>query len=103
MARTLQNHKEQYKGFIKPDYAPVAQVNGGEIAGAFEAFSQARFAEIPDEGTPADGYMYNSHMGAFVRTLDQAKDHWLKGKLAFYAKRDSCTAEAAPAPSGHKQ
>jgi hypothetical protein len=64
-------------------------VNGWAIAKQFEAFSQERINELPDEGAPAEPYLYSSHMGAFVRTLDQAKDHFLKAKIAFYAKRGS--------------
>lgn len=85
MARTLQ-HKSQYYRFIDPNYARVEQVNGWEIAKKFEAFSKECIDQIPDEGAPANAYGFNSHMGAFVRTLDQAKDHFVKAKLAFYAK-----------------
>ena len=92
MARTTPQHKAQYMNFIDPDYAKVTQVNGWEIAKTFEAFTQERLNEIPDEGSPADGYMFNSHIGAFVRSLDEAKDHFLKGKLAFFAKRGSGSA-----------
>lgn len=91
MARTVPQHKAQYQQFIDPDYAKVPSVNGWEIAKTFEAFAQERINELPDEGAPGDPYMYNSHMGAFVRTLDEAKDHFLKAKLAFYAKRGSGT------------
>jgi hypothetical protein len=86
MARTTPQHKAQYQRFIDPNYARVEQVNGWEIAKTFEAFAQARLDELPDEGAPASNYLYASHMGAFVRTLDQAKDHFVKAKLAFYAK-----------------
>lgn len=64
------------------------------------AFQDERLAELPDEPAPADAYMYNTHMGAFVRSLDQAKDHWLKAKLAFYAKRGS---GSAPPPAASSQ
>jgi hypothetical protein len=99
MARSIPQHKQNYVSFIDPDYAKVSQVNGWEIAKEFQAFQDTCFEQIPDEGAPADGYKYNSHMGAFVRSLDEAKDHFLKGKLAFYARRGSGT----PSPPAPKQ
>jgi hypothetical protein len=86
---SVNNHKSNYARFVNPDYARVEQVNGYASAQQFQQFLDALLAELPDEGAPADGYMYNSHMGALVRTLDEAKDHWIKAKLAFYAKRGS--------------
>jgi len=82
-------HKALYANFINPEYAYVDQVNGYEIAERFQAFADACMATIPDEGEPADGYMYNTHMGKFLRDLDTAKDHFLKASLAFHAKRGS--------------
>jgi len=46
-------------------------------------------ARLPDDGAPADPYMYNAWMGEYARTLDQAKDAYVKAMLAFYAKRNS--------------
>jgi len=89
MARTIPQHKQNFARFIEPAYAKVAEVNGSEIEKQFQAFQDECFKQIPDEGQPADPYMYNSHMGNFVRSLDEAKDHFVKGKLAFYAKRGS--------------
>lgn len=43
--------------------------------------------EIPNEGAPAEGYFYNTHMGAYVRSLDEAKYHLIQAKLAFFHKR----------------
>lgn len=70
-------------------FNPVKKVNETAIATKFQAFQNECLAEIPDAGMPADGYMFNSYMGNFVRSLDEAKDHFLKAKLAFYAKRGS--------------
>lgn len=81
-------HKANYIQFIDPDYERVAEVNGGEIAQQFQAFANELMARLPDAGTPADGYMYGAHMGAYVRSLDEAKDHFVKAMLAFYAKRN---------------
>jgi hypothetical protein len=89
MSRTIQQHKSNFDSFINPNYAKVDQVNGWEIAKQFQAFQDECIKGIPDEGVPADGYMYNSHMGNFVRSLDEAKDHFVKAKSAFYAKRNS--------------
>ena len=92
MARTApQPWKTQYARFIDPDYAKVAEVNGWETAKSFQRFQDACFAELPDAGAAKDGYMFSSHAGAFVRSLDEAKDHWIKAKLAFYAVRGSGT------------
>jgi hypothetical protein len=89
MARTVPQHKANFVSFIDPDYAKVNEVNGWQIAKTFQAFQDTLVATIPDEGAPADPYMWNSHMGAFTRSLDEAKDHFVKGKLAFFAKRGS--------------
>jgi hypothetical protein len=62
----------------------VPKVDEVTIAGDFQRFCDACFAQLPDEGKPADPYLYSSHAGAFVRALDQAKDHWVKAKLSFY-------------------
>lgn len=97
MARTTPQHKIGFS-FINPDYAKVEQVNGYEIAKQFQSFADDCMKQIPDEGQPADGYMYNSHIGAFVRSLDEAKDHFVKGKLAFYAKRGSGSAAVETTP-----
>jgi hypothetical protein len=96
MARTLPQHKSNYASFIDPNYQKVPEVNGWEIAKKFQAFQDSIIATIPDEGTPADAYMYNTHMGAFVRSLDEAKDHSVKASLAFYAKRGSGSPPPAP-------
>lgn len=85
----IARHKELYRSFVNPDYKRVTEVNGFETAKQFQAFQDACVAEIPDAGEPADSYMYASHMGNFVRSLDEAKDHFVKAKLAFYAKRGS--------------
>lgn len=82
-------HKALYAQFVDPAYQYVPDVNGQAIAKEFQTFVDALMDTIPNEGMPADSYMYSSHMGAFVRTLDQAKDHFVKTKLAFYAKRGS--------------
>jgi hypothetical protein len=95
MSRTVPQHKQQYQRFIDPDYTKVAAVNGWEIAKQFQHFHDECMAQIPDEpSVPKDAYMYNTHMGAFARALDEAKDHFLKGKLAYYAVRGS--GEDAP-------
>lgn len=89
MARSLPQHKQNFAGFVVPNYAAVAEVNSWEIGQRFQRFMDECMAQIPDEGAPADGYMYNTHMGQFARSLDEAKDHFVKGSLAFYAKRGS--------------
>ncbi len=95
MSRTQPQHKANYANFINPDYERVAAVDGYALAQQFQAFQDVCMAQIPDEGAPADSYMFNTHMGAFVRALDEAKDHFVKGKLAFYAKRGGGAAANA--------
>jgi hypothetical protein len=89
MAGTQKTH---YFNFIDPHYAMVKEVDPAAARRTFEAFNQTLLAEIPSEGAPQDGYMYNAHMGAYVRALDVAKDHFVKAKLAFYAVRGSSRA-----------
>jgi site-specific DNA-adenine methylase len=96
MARTLPTHKVNYSHFVDPDYARVTQVNSRETAKTFEAFNQERLAEIPDEGAPKDAYKYATHMGAYVRALDDAKENFIKAKLAFYAPRGSGSVTPPP-------
>lgn len=91
MARTSPQHKAQYERFIDPHYAHVPQVDPGAERRRFQDVLDKCLADLPDEGTPADQYEYSTHMGAFVRTLDQAKDHWVKALLAFYAARGSAS------------
>lgn len=93
MARTTPQHKALYASFIDTAYGKVDQVNEAEAAKTFQSFLDARLAEIPDDGAPADGYKYNTHMGAFARALDEAKDHFVKGKTAFYAKRGAAASQ----------
>ena len=92
MARTRPQHKENYDSFITPGYRLVPQVDAPAVATQFQAFLDACMTQVPDEGKPADGYLYNTHMGAFCRSLDEAHDHFTKGLLAFYAKRGSGTS-----------
>ena len=61
----------------------------------FERFLRERLDRIPHDKEPADAYAYNSHMGAFLRALDQAKDEYLKAVHAYYAARDSDVAKDA--------
>ena len=90
MARTFTvPHKVNYQSFINPNYAKVNEVNGWEIAKEFQAFEDRCLEQIPDEGAPKSSYLYNSHMGAFARSLDEAKDHFVKAKLAFFAEVNS--------------
>lgn len=85
MARTLPQHKALYDQFLDPRYPHPGM--DGQTVEAFERFHQERLAEIPNEGAPAEGYFYNTHMGAYVRSLDEAKYHLIQAKLAFFHKR----------------
>ena len=83
-------HKTNFSQYIEPNYGYVKEVNPGQTREKFQAFLDELLALIPDEGAPADGYMYNAHMGSFVRHLDEAKNDFVCAQLAFYAKRGSC-------------
>lgn len=88
----IAGHKRNYIGYIHPRRAapPVAAAfDDDAVSAAFEQFLQARLADIPDGKDPADAYPYASHMGAFLRALDQAKDEYIKAVRAYYAIRDS--------------
>jgi hypothetical protein len=96
--------KAKYQKFVDPNYAHVSQVNGQNIAAYFEACLNDLLDFLPDAPVSAanggDPYMFESHMGAFVRTLDEAKDHFVKASLAYYAKRgsgESVAQDAKPA------
>jgi hypothetical protein len=97
MARTLPQHKVQYDRFLNPGYSEEGLATAwGSTNKSFEDFHQARLNEIPDEGTPAEGYLYNSHMGAYVRSLDVAKYHFIQAKLAFSGRPVQPTVTAVP-------
>jgi len=82
-------HKRNFENFIEPKYARVASVNPGAQRDRFQVFHEENMACIPDEGSPADPYMYNAWMGEYARLLDQAKDAYVKAALAFYTARGS--------------
>ncbi len=87
---TTPKHKQNFISFIEPNYARVGHVNPGEHRDHFQAFLDTCLAIIPnDSAGPADPYMYNAHMGSFVRHLDEAKDAFVKAHLAFYTSRNS--------------
>lgn len=86
-------HKRNYIGYIHPQRTPVADDVFDEALESveFELFLQERLDNIPDDKEPADAYAYNSHMGAFLRALDQAKDEYSKAVRAYYAARNTRT------------
>lgn len=91
-------HKANLVHFIDPNYEHVSSVDARAIATQFQAFCDTLIQNVPDAGAPADAYMFNSHAGAMLRSLDEAKDHYVKMMLAFYAKRNSgATATKRPA------
>ena len=81
-------HKRNFRRFIEPNYERV-NVNPGEVRDQFQAFLDTCLDAIPNDGSPADGYMYNAHMGSFVRHLDIAKDEYVKARMAFLTTRGS--------------
>ena len=85
--KSLPAHKRNFTDFIEPKYERVESVSPGAERDRFQKFLDECLASVPDDGTPADGYMYNAHMGSFVRHLDIAKDEYVKARLAFHAKR----------------
>ena len=93
MSTTTQkpDHKRTYDNFIAPKYSEEDESKLVEIeeiyANKFQAFMDQLIADIPDEGKPANGYLYNTHAGAFVRALDEAKDHYVKARKAFSCKQ----------------
>ena len=89
------NHKRNYLGYVHPQRAAVSAdvFDPREESAMFERFLRERLDRIPNDKEPADAYAYNSHMGAFLRALDQAKDEYLKAVHAYYAARDSDVAK----------
>jgi len=81
------SHKRQYTNFIDPQRREVEQVNVAAIRRQFQELSDHLLDAVPDDGEPADKYMYASHMGEFVRVLDHASDCYVKALMAFYADR----------------
>lgn len=58
---------------------------------AAQALLDAFLATLPNDGAPADGYAYASHMGAALRALDHATDELLKARRSFYRAQGGAT------------
>ncbi len=82
-------HKTNFQDFIEPNYKFDDRVNPGADRKQFQTFANALLETIPDEGSPAELYLYNAHLGSCFRKLDEAKDSFVKAKLAFYCKKNS--------------
>jgi hypothetical protein len=82
------NPTDQYRNFIEPNFRNVPEVSPCSDRQLFQRFCDECLDQIP-EGSPADGYLYASHMGEFVRLLKQAQGSFTNAKLAFYAARGS--------------
>ena len=83
-------HKRLYADFVEPNYKRTEAVDVDAERAEFQGFLTACLARIPNEPEAAkNGYAYNAHMGAFVRTLDVAKDHFVKALLAYHAEKKS--------------
>jgi hypothetical protein len=52
-------------------------------------FHRSLVAQIPDEGTPVNPYAYNTHAGAYVRALDEARYHFEEALVAFGKQPDN--------------
>jgi hypothetical protein len=80
----MASHKRNHYNFLDPDYQDSSKVNAAEERKVFNDFLNAMLDRIPNEGEPKSSYLYNSHMGNFVRLLDNAKDEYVKAKLAYH-------------------
>jgi hypothetical protein len=93
---------EQYKGFINPDYRYNAAVSGYGFAVRFEVFHRSNLRtleHLKESGklsAPINPFLFNTHMEAYVRALDEAKDHFLKACLAYSSERDESLDEGRP-------
>jgi hypothetical protein len=81
---------------ISPSYEHVDKVNGFEIAQTFEEFSSNLLHEKlgnEEEYNPKSPYPFNIHIGAYVKSMGEAKDHFLNALLAYHAERGSYKEE----------
>lgn len=85
----LPDHKRNFDKFISTEYQYRSEVDTIAIKTMFQEFHNNLMEMIPNDKPPADGYMYNSHMGALCRELDGAKNSFISGLLAYYEKRGS--------------
>lgn len=83
------SHKRNFEQYIECNYKPNAATDEKAITKHFQSFLASCLEMIPNEGEPADGYMYNAHMGAFVRDLARAKEEFVQASYAFHEKRGS--------------
>lgn len=90
-------HKRNAWQYIEAGYGPSSVVKAPEIRAVFQEVLDKCLAKIPDEGEPADGFMYNAHLLDFIRELDKAKDAFCKTLLAFHGKRAFLKAESEQA------
>ena len=86
----MAQHKRNFLQFIEPEYEYAKEVNPAAFRVKFQKFMNECLEEIPDDGSPKNGYAYNAHMGNFARLLDSAKDELVKAVLAFHATKGSC-------------
>lgn len=80
-------HKRNFLKYIDPGYETVEKVKVATWRAEFQKFMDTCMAEIPNEGEPKDAYAYNSHLGQFTRSLDNAKDEFIKALLAYHYAR----------------
>jgi len=100
MARTepVVPHKANFVNFVNPRFggSEADKVDEAYIARKFQTFQDACFDEIPDDAPPADGYMYNAHLGHFVRLLTEAKYHLINGVRAYHNRREGYVDSKPP-------
>jgi hypothetical protein len=98
MSKRLKPDFSIYMNFIDPKYqSPIPNV--AEYREKFNIFFN-ELVEHLQEGEPEteNAYLFNTHMGSFVRHLDQAKDAYFKALLALKCskKEEEFVSENAP-------
>jgi len=81
-----QNLDDYWKLKPVPDTGSVEKLARNARYNAFAKFSRDMTSSIPDTGTPANMYAYNSHAGQYLRNLDEARFHLEEMRDAFYGE-----------------
>jgi hypothetical protein len=89
----MAQHKKNFVNFIydkqQSESDKIVNDIDAEVSQTFQLVLDKCLESIPDNGAPADPYKYHAHMGEFVRTLDHAKDAYVKALHAFTHARNT--------------
>jgi hypothetical protein len=77
---------ENFRDFVDPEFAMTSgKVIAPHIRKKFKEFMNKMIDEIPQGvSQPKNPYMFNAHMGDFVRLFTHAKNAYVMAQLAYH-------------------